>query len=246
MTIVHWSFYERTGINMDKPLQLMALPPEPVLPQIINARDGFKADTFLNCPAFLDYYKNTFVVRSPLDFKLLINHKDKYLQITPQGQEFYNVFMRNRNDPTNPNTPFIFSIMFNYLFVASNECFIEQIQPSFHSDNLNSKLRVIPGKFDISKWYRPLEVAFEVIEGVTTIDIHKGDPLYYVRLTPASGEKVILKHKILTPKEVDVVERCTLIKTVQPKQSLSTLYKLTESFRNRFAPSKCPFNWRNK
>lgn len=244
MTTVYWNSYKASDKEIEASLDLAILDIEPVLPHIIKSRNHDKQHSYLSCPAFIDYYKNTYVVRSPITTKLTVDYDKKYLSIYPQPQDFYDNFIDNRARVLGENDPFLMSICMFYLFVADSECLVEQLPVLFH-DNQISNIRTIPGTFDISKWYRPLELAFEVIDHTKPIEITRGDPLFYVRFIPKDGGKVNIERTQFSKEQIDNTVQCVLFKKAVPKQPLKILYKLAEVL-NMKTRKKCPFSWGKK
>jgi hypothetical protein len=242
MTTVYWDVIKPGFDNEDCSLDLAIMDLEPVLPSIIKSRNHAKDASYLNCPAFLEYYKNTFVVRSPINIKLNVDYATKHLTIYPQGQEFYDKFIVNRAAVLGDNDPFLVSILVHYCFASDEECMLEQMPVTFNFAEIPN-IRPIPGIFDISKWYRPIELGFEVIDSSKPVEIKRGDPVVYVRFTPKDGSKVTLKRKEFSKEQLTNVNRCTSLKNSLPKQPLKVLYKLAEVLNMNF-PKKCPFDWR--
>lgn len=244
MTTVYWGIVDKLGnTNSDlvaTSLNLVTAEPELLLPDIKKARSHTE-ESYLSCPAFLDYYRNTYIVRSPITTTLTVDYANKYLNMYPQKQEFYDAFVNNRASTLGEKDPFLLSLQFFNLFIADGDCMVEQLPASFHTNVPN--IRIIPGTFNIGKWYRPLEAAFEVIDPNQPIKITRGDPLYYVRLVPKDGGKIELKHKTYTREQIDAVTSCVTLKKAAPKLPLKVLYKLTERL-NMLPKNKCPFNWR--
>lgn len=246
MTTIQWGLFKESHKLLHEGLELAYFPPEPVLPYILANRNPVKANAYTQCPAFLDYYRNVYVIKSPFDIKLNIDAKTGYMHIFPQAQEFYDTFLLNRSDAVGEGDPFLFSLSIFYLFAADKECVLEEIPVTFHDSPLNSKLRVISGTFDISKWFRPVEIAFEVLDKNDTISIRRGDPLVYIRFIPAQGKKVYLENKPFTSEQIKAVYKCTTLKECVPKQPLEVLYKYAEKLKPLFSRKKCPFNWSKK
>jgi len=242
MTTVYWGQNKVDFSTVEASLDLAFIEPELLLPTIKKSR-AHESGTYLECPAFLDYYKHTYIIRSPITTTLTVDYANKYLNVFPQKQEFYDTFVNNRANVIGHKDPFLLSLQFFNLFVADEDCMVEQLPPAFHPEVAN--IRVIPGTFNIGKWYRPLEVAFEVIDPSKPIKITRGDPLYYVRLIPKNGGKVELKPTTYTREQSDIVISCVSLKKAIPKLPLKALYKLAERF-NMLPKKKCPFNWRNK
>jgi hypothetical protein len=130
-----------------------------------------------------------------------------------------------------------------YLFMASDDCTLEQIPVSLHDTSFSSKVRLISGAFNINKWFRPIEFGFEFINENEPLIIKRGDPMYYVRFVPKNGKKLTLVKKQLSKTDYDNVIACASLKKAMAKQPFRVLYELTKRLKTKDI-KKCPFNWR--
>jgi hypothetical protein len=121
--------------------------------------------------------------------------------------------------------PMMLSLHARYLFVADKPCLIEQLPPSMHLEECVQNMRVIAGTFDISKWFRPVESSFEVVDPTKVLRIRRGDPLFYVRLVPQDGT-VTLKHEEYSDEMRAEVFKCTSVKRTMRNLPLKALYEL--------------------
>lgn len=242
MTTIYWSPWADEAHWGD----LTFYEPEPVLPYIAKTRSSGDLGHYIQCPAFRDYYKNMYMVRSPISITISYDRKTDSLQITPQDQKFYDNYIRPRGRQRGSNDPFLMSIAVQYLFLADAKCFIEQLPVTYHEASVASKIRLIPGTFDISQWYRPVEFAFEILDDTNPLAIKRGDPLFYVRFV--TDDKVSLKYKEVDSKTREAVNACLTVKEGARQLDLHTLYTLALRVKDKlwFNKKKCPFNWRNK
>jgi hypothetical protein len=245
MTTIYWGNYPEKNIKW---FELLMIEPTLALPEIAKARTLPIDGHFMYCPAFVACYKNTYVIKSPIDIEFVYDANTKFLRVSPQGQTFYDSNITFRGHTVGENDPFLMSFYIGYLFIATEECLLELMPASMHSSEFVNKTRLIPAVFDIHKWYRPIELAFEFKNKSDTIKIKRGDPLAYVRFTTTNNEKIAFKHKDFPKETLDAVDACLIVKQSTFNLPLKTLYKLTERIRDKlwFNKKKCPFNWRNK
>jgi hypothetical protein len=244
MTTVYWGNFPENNMRW---FELLLADPTLALPEIGKARTLLTNDHFMYCPAFVAYFKNTYVIKSPIDIEFVYDADTKFLRVSPQDQTFYDNNITFRGNTVGENDPFLMGFYIGYLFIATEECLLELTPASMHSSEFINKTRLIPAMFDIHKWYRPIELAFEFKNKSDTIKIKRGDPLAYVRFTPSKNEKIALKHKDFPKETLDAVEACLIVKRSTFNLPLKTLYKLTERIRNNLGlKKKCPFNWRNR
>lgn len=219
MTTVYWQFIDTPA----QALELAYFDPELLLPEISKIRNS----KYIKCPAFLEYYKNTYLIRSPID--ITITYNKGQLSIYPQAQKFYDAYVTHRGHQIEENDPFLMSLIFQYLFIADKDCLIETIPAIFH--DISTKIRLIPGTFNINKWFRPIEFGFEFINENEPIVIKRGDPLFYVKFKTPKDEKILLKQKDFDKSILNAVKKCTHLKFAININPLKVLYKLAERIK---------------
>jgi len=137
--------------------------------------------TFINNKGYNKCYAhkwsllNRFKFKSPIDLDFTISFKkaNDFL-ITP-----------NRGDTKNMGKSVVFHVgnmieedklvfqLTGICFYTKEKCFLEQCRP----EQSLLDLKLITGKFDISKWIRPVSVAFEAQKKHQRIVINRGDVL---------------------------------------------------------------------
>jgi hypothetical protein len=237
--------------NYFQDIPSMYFAPEPVFKIVSDERN--KKSEFLKCPAFHDFYKNCFLIKSPLDLKITIDKQNgpRYITCHNYNQQFYDTFIAPRME--NEDFPAL-SIMFPYLFFSNESLNIEQFHPFMHNSDLLNNVRVISGKFDISKWIRPIDYAFEIIDESKPIIIKRGDPLYYIRFSTEKNINFIriYPHDDIFKYVKKASRNCVMIKQFIYGNTLEKNYKIVSDFINSIKnkiflkKSKCPFSFLNK
>jgi hypothetical protein len=247
MTQVKYSFYYGKPNQVWK--EAAFFEPEPIFKLLTNSRS--KDTSYLKCPAFQDYYKNCFLLRAPIDITINISNQldgSKYASIDKYTQEFFDEHIKIRYEKGHKYP--ILQISFFYVFYADESLTIEQLSPSMHKTEFQNNINVISGTYDISKWIRPVDFAFEVIDDTKPIVIKRGDPMYYLRfLTP---NKISLTREKTSDDLSRVVNSCTTLKDYVPNNTLEKNYGMGAWFINLFKAkmfkkkSKCPFGFLRK
>jgi hypothetical protein len=162
-------------INKGLGLSLRCFEPEPVkytnfLP---NIKD-LNIDRYDKCPAHTQFKKNLFSIKSPIDYELHFDDVQQRFYTNLYDQNFYDsiVFVRSIESRL-----ISFNIAYHF-FTEEKELYISQEQASFHTNKFIDNTILIPGKFDVAKFPRNLELAFHVKR---KIEVSIGDDLYYVR-----------------------------------------------------------------
>lgn len=224
---------------------IMWYEPQPILKHIIEERN--KEVSYLKCPAFTDVYKNTYVIKCPLDLVLRYD-RDEFgfpkLMCENYDQQFFDKFIVQR--PVTENNKFnMVSLSFGYIMFSDSSLEVEVCYPSMshHNSETLKNISIVCGKYDIGKWVRPLEYAFEVHDISKPLIFKRGDPLYYVRFH--TDKKIKLVRSEVTSDVMDIVESCALVKQYKNRNTLHENYSMAEhlirKFRSKF--KKCPFGF---
>jgi hypothetical protein len=226
---VNWCIY-RDSFDAVDGLELLALDPIPVL-KYHQENDGAQ---FKRCPAYVNYYKNTYAVCSPIDLEIDINREDNWANINNPPQlpkEMFNPRFGEEGD-----SPYhLFSLRLNRLVFTTEakDIYIEISDPNLNWDR-DQNIRIISGNFNISRWVRPLEASFEQKNKKSTIKFKRGQPMYYVRfITQNPDDIVVLNRKEMDKDLFNDVQRNTSVKLFKQNSSLQFLYDLRNKFIGR-------------
>jgi hypothetical protein len=159
---------------------------------------------FLSCPAVRDFFVGALQVRAPFSLHLKFQQSGSgSFSITPvyprtsirenRLREFLilepPMTWRDNNFP-------VLQIPSPYFFVADEPVEVEQTQPLI-APSSRFNWRLIPGRFNIYDWQRPLNWAIEWdIRGGDLI-IREGEPLYYLRFFDATTGAALRRVELL-------------------------------------------------
>jgi hypothetical protein len=144
------------------------------------------------------------------------------------------------------------SFLIPYLFYCDKSIIIEEMPSLMHKNDFLNNTRVIGGKFDISKWYRPIEYAFEIIDDKVPLIIKRGDPLYYIRFITDKDVNLIQTYEYENNYVQKFSSNCVNIKNFIKGNTLQKNYSIVsdylESIKKKIFPkkSKCPFHFFKK
>ncbi|HEY0009221.1 MAG TPA: hypothetical protein VGB55_10895, partial [Tepidisphaeraceae bacterium] len=180
---------------------------------------------FFACPAFHKHAQNMFVIRSTVDANVAIKPDgfhalDEHSKLTGQLFSFLH-----------PTRKKYRSILFDHrmLFYCEESVQLSTYPAYMHASEVQSKLVYVPAAYDISKWLRPLQGTYEVLETTPGVRIREDDPLYYVKFD--TTEKVRLRRFQMVPELNGIAHGCVHYKLFRPQQSLEKVY-------NAFTQSK--------
>lgn len=227
---VDWCLW-RDKFNAVDGSELLAIDPIPVL-KFYQENDG---SAFKKCPAYINHYKNTFVVCSPIDCEVDINKEKGWADIVEPKSLPKNLLNPRFGDEGTSPYP-IFSLRINRILATTThkDVYVEQTEPVLEWDRATD-IRVVAGNFNISKWVRPLELAFEQKTKNVRVSIKRGQPLYYMRfITPDPDDIVVLNKVEMTKEMFDDAQRCLSVKEFTQNSSLKFLYGLRTKFMESF------------
>lgn len=190
------------------------------------------------CPAFTDYYYNTFAIIAPFDILFKIEDSTVYLFFNTT--DVASKLLEMRCDVEDVKK--IFSIGMHFQFTTDDDVMIEQIPANFTTP---SNGYLIPGTFNISKWYRSIEFAYEMVDSSKPFTVKKGDPLCFVRFLPADRSKVKLERSPMTYELKQAVNECINSKEMERGKPLAYRYVTAEGIikdYKKMRGNKCPMN----
>jgi len=181
---------------------------------------------YKQCPSTLELARNTFVVVSPFDGHFKVNADTQQLEIFPPyflPQEFFHM----RPGQYGPNDPPLMSLNMHQLFITEEEGVEVVVTAPWFERNASSQFVISPGRVDISKWWRPLDCAFQLFEREQEVRICRGDPLFYISVrTGDPSDVVVVKEIKFTPELELYIKRNTDVKHFTPQCPLKSLYSM--------------------
>lgn len=159
---------------------IMFLEPDKLLNKInndISDRNGERIKLLPKCPAFTNLAKNTYYVENPISTEFKIENKQ------------INFISENSNMITYGDDTIVYGN--NYIFFCEDDLQIMLTSPFFSETNYTNYGIVIPGKFNISKWFRPINLEMLLINERNYFKIKEHEHMAY--FTFLTDDKVELK-----------------------------------------------------
>ena len=169
--IVYWSPYqgfEKTQVNFN----LLYENPEP-LRNILKPNPHNKQRNFFRCPGFNDFIENIHVIKNPIHSKLKTDGENVYAV----SDTYMNAKMSG--GPSIENHQVIEYAIQN-IFFSEEDVEMAITSPYFSNSPYLSMGNVVPGKLNISKWFRPVNVEVQLHEGLKEIEFVEGEHLAYI------------------------------------------------------------------
>jgi hypothetical protein len=211
-----------------KGMHSVVLDPVPVLKHYSENNNA----EIRKCPAYLNFLKNTFVILSPCDLKIEINAQELWANVI-EPRFFPKDRLNLRFDQSHGSPYPMFSLIIpEMVFTSDHDVILELVDPFMEWERKNP-VRIIGGQFNIHKWVRPVECAYEANRTAFTYSIKRGDPLHYVRFYTDNPSDIIQLQRveITDAIEADILEN-TSIKNYKHGSSLEFLYELRSKYKS--------------
>jgi hypothetical protein len=169
----------------------------PLAMSVVRPKDMF-TQSLTQCPAWRERMKNTFVVPSPISFTFETSGDG--------GWRFYSSDIPDENAAlmVEQNGAHTFQLQFSELMFCETPLVLSQEPPALIGGTFHKQVDFIGGEFDISKWFRPLSMAFQTLDDApTSFSVARGDPLYFLRFH--TTEAVQFKKFKMSPRLLELV-----------------------------------------
>ena len=160
--IVYWA--PMLQPQKDDNWNLLFIEPERLLNKFINDTSNLEDDRIKKmkrCPAFTNLSRNTFYVQNPIETEFNI---DNGVNI---------------------------ELGLSYLFFCEEDMELLMTSPYFSETKHTKHAMIVPGRFNISKWFRPFNLEMMLINTENKFKIKENEHLAY--FTFLTDDKVILK-----------------------------------------------------
>lgn len=222
--IVYWTAY--TESDTISPFKFK--DPYPVLKRVNEMAEGLPLiENYKLCPAFRDVHKNTFELQFPCEYKLTITRENNgtRLETTDYDQEYFDEMLYFRSPGHN-----LFSYNVRYMFFAETDLNVSMIHPYFFDSDFSSKTMLVSGKFNVGKWFRPLDCAFIIKKGVDNLILEEDTPFAYVDFD--TEEEIVFK-RFYRSDEIKKIQRQLLgIRQHRVKKTITPLRYFYDIFYN--------------
>ena len=220
MAEVYWSF-NADNINTD----LIIEKPCNALVDLKKNKyfKGLDMKVYSKCSALPEYFKNVLVIKSLCDFTLRheVDVDGNVVIKTNKPQKFFD---DNIQIETYEKEQQVIQLNWNWYFFSEEKIEIS-ITPAFmHENNFTKNTTFLPGKMNISKWFRPIRPGFKM--DTSEVNVKRGDALFYVHFN--TDEKIDLKHFKWDGLIANYQSGCLHVKNLVERLSLKKLYDMFE------------------
>lgn len=209
---------------------LLYLAPKPWFPYLRKHRERV---SYMHCPAFIETTKNDFVILAPFDLDIKLDEKG-HAYTDRFTQDFFNATIHDRAITNTPEYPFTVSLPPRYVFLSKSDVEIEVRDLPLLTNESNKNFKIVGGRFNISKWQRPIDLSVEVIDKSQPITLRAEDPLFLIRFITPNNVPVKLTRIFNEEDVIRNVAACVSLKTYRPKLKLAKMYELAQEYISAF------------
>jgi len=160
-------------------------------------------DSFFSCPAVSDRLKSSFIFKNNLKTKFSYDFNNKNNPIIESLEGVQAKYHKPSGLIDGSNV----MLRMNWIFFAEESVDLLVNSPMFHKTNLSQHGFVVPGKYNPSKWFRPVSCEIQMWDLKGEVTIEEDDPLFYIEIM--TDRKVTLKRFKFNEILVKYMESCT-------------------------------------
>jgi len=183
--------------------------------------------SFIRCPCIHEHLKNTFTINSPIDLTFTWDGNTIYTK--DYNQMTFDKLFELRD----VHAGLISLNLSQYIFFTEYDCDMTVTGAYMSNNDMSKYSTVLPGRVNISKWFRNTDLALFIREKNKEITIKKGDPLMYVKFH--TDERIKLQKFYLTNEIYELQKHVLKQKEFQTDKSVTRYLK---SIYNTFNNSK--------
>jgi hypothetical protein len=142
--------------------------------QIRPYKTSTKSGNFFYCPSFTSLAENTFVLENPIagSYKIINNQvvsRDNTSSITAWTQHAPSMEGCN-----------MLTYGMKWIFFSEDDVELTLVSPFFGNADHLQYGNVMPGKLNISKWFRSISLEYNLHKGVNEFNVKNGESLAYI------------------------------------------------------------------
>jgi hypothetical protein len=189
-----------------------------------KAEDTPYQDSFFQCPSFTNTIKNIFVLKSPMDTHYKLQEDGTY---SPEGPSNISMFQR---DSKTLEGQCLLGPELNWVFFTEEDSLEMSISSPYFSQAQHLQYgSIVPGSFNIGKYFRHIGLEFNLWKDSTDLIIKENEPMAYVRFD--TDKKVNLIRFTMSDKLIAIKNTTRTSGRWNPKRSLIQRYELFKKSR---------------
>lgn len=185
------------GWFLPRSLEARAIWFDPVL-YAWKPEDTQNSAIFTHCPAYQNFIRNLYVIRSPFDLHLTCSLLDAGCELEVAEKSSIKpaelgrlIKVHPHAEWREPNKPLL-QLMLNYYFISDDDVDVQYLSP-LTTTYFNPALPglVLQGRWNIHSWVRPVNFVFEWWDTNAPLIIRRGQPILNLLFHPPAPQKKI-------------------------------------------------------
>jgi hypothetical protein len=216
-----WSIPEKTDSMM-----LLDFKPISLMSEIQKRRaknpktplsNSFEGGNYQSCSALHTFARNMFILKSPVSAEIELDENGTIIKNSVISSWFIERISSVENS-------FSVDLDIGWLFFSEETLGMEITSPHMHKTTYQDYGFTAAAQMDISSWFRPVPVIFQLWENVKKIKIQENEPLLYIKFD--TNKEIEFKRFVITPEIFNKSIACTSYKYNFRFQTLEKLYKI--------------------
>ena len=177
---------------------------------------NLKNKAYQSCTAFRESSKNIYFFKQPLSTYIKFDDHGNIVE-----NNDYQYYINRESSLLNC---FSCDFDFGWIFYSEESLVIKWTDTYMHNTTTKQFGFLNSGSFDISRWFRPLNLTYHLWENVKEFKTEKDDPAAYIEFL--TDKEIILKPFLLTQEIINISKAGEEIVKNKSNQSLSELYNI--------------------
>jgi len=171
---------------------------------------------FFKCPAFINATKNIYFFVNPLHSKLEIKNN----QIFTSSKTYMSSYF-DHDKSIEENTLLVYGMEF--YFFCEESLNMTMTSPFFSNSPHLQYGSLVPGELNIGKWFRKINLEFNLWKGVNELEILEGEPIVYFNFE--TDDKIVLQRFNMSKTLSEIAQTMASSTSWEPKVSLTKRYQ---------------------
>ena len=167
------------------------------------------------CPALHELTENLFYIKAPFSVNLSINEDGSI------NNSNYSTWFQQRNTSIENGKSLDFD--FSYMLFCEEELNVSITPPYLHQTSQPEYGFICSVKWDISSWFRPHNLIYQLWPNKNNLYFERDEPLAYLKFE--TERPVIFKEYKLTPEILNIASACLKHKYIIGLEPMEKLYK---------------------
>lgn len=167
-------------------------------PQIDKSSE---TNNFFYCPAFKHLARNTFLIKNPIHTHFIF--EDGVAKVKSKNH----VLIEKQHPPSIKNSELICYGM-QFIFFSEDDIIAKLTSPFFNQSPYMQNCSLVPGQLNIKKWFRNLNLEFNLWPNKNEIEFQKDEVLAYVNFE-CGDEEIVLKRFQMNAKLHQLMGACS-------------------------------------